>query len=101
MSRIGWIAAALILVGCSANSAPTTTPLPSATPTLARSSATSALLSSPPATSRPEPAQSVARTAAAGVPAFDHVYLIVMENHEYGSIVGSSDAPYINSLIAS
>ena len=39
--------------------------------------------------------------AAAGIPAFDHIYLIVMENREYGSIVGSSDAPYINSLIAS
>ena len=38
---------------------------------------------------------------AGGVPAFDHVYLIVMENREYGSIVGNSDdAPYINSLIA-
>jgi acid phosphatase len=36
---------------------------------------------------------------SATVPAFAHVYLIVMENHEYGSIVGSSYAPYINSLI--
>jgi acid phosphatase len=33
------------------------------------------------------------------VPAFRHIYLIVMENHEYGSIVGSSRAPYLNSLI--
>lgn len=39
--------------------------------------------------------------AAGGIPAFEHVYLIVMENREYGSIVGNSDAPYINSLIAS
>jgi phosphatidylinositol-3-phosphatase len=36
-----------------------------------------------------------------GVPAFSHVYVIIMENHEYSSIVGSSSAPYINSLIAS
>jgi hypothetical protein len=35
-----------------------------------------------------------------GVPEFEHVYLIVMENHAYGSIVGSPDAPYINSLIS-
>jgi len=35
----------------------------------------------------------------AAVPSFSHVYLIVMENHEYGSIVGSTHAPYINSLI--
>jgi acid phosphatase len=39
--------------------------------------------------------------APGGIPAFDHVYLIVMENREYGSIVSDSDAPYINSLIAS
>ncbi|MGH9418713.1 MAG: alkaline phosphatase family protein, partial [Thermoanaerobaculia bacterium] len=34
------------------------------------------------------------------VPAFEHVYLIVMENHEYGTIVGNTNAPYLNSLIA-
>jgi acid phosphatase len=34
------------------------------------------------------------------VPDFNHVYVIVMENKEYGSIVGSSAAPYLNSLIA-
>ena len=34
------------------------------------------------------------------VPAFSHVYLIVMENHSYESIVGNASAPYINSLIA-
>lgn len=36
---------------------------------------------------------------SSAVPVFDHVYLIVMENKEYGSIVGSSSAPYANSLI--
>ena len=41
-----------------------------------------------------------AAPAAAGVPAFDHVYLIIMENREFGSIVGSPSAPYINSLIS-
>ena len=33
---------------------------------------------------------------AGGPPA--HVALIVMENHEYGDIIGSHSAPYINSL---
>lgn len=34
-----------------------------------------------------------------GPPAsYEHVVWIVMENHGYGSIVGSKDAPYINSL---
>jgi hypothetical protein len=36
---------------------------------------------------------------AATVPRIAHVFVIVMENKEYGSIVGSSSAPYINSLI--
>jgi hypothetical protein len=36
----------------------------------------------------------------AGLPAFRHVYLVVMENREFGSIVGDASAPYINSLIA-
>jgi hypothetical protein len=34
------------------------------------------------------------------VPAFTHIYLIVMENKAYGSIVGSRYAPYEASLIA-
>ncbi|MCL4505021.1 MAG: alkaline phosphatase family protein [Chloroflexi bacterium] len=34
------------------------------------------------------------------VPAFSRIYLIVMENHSYESIVGNASAPYINSLIA-
>jgi hypothetical protein len=34
------------------------------------------------------------------VPDFRHVYVIVMENKEYSSIVASSSAPYLNSLIA-
>ena len=36
---------------------------------------------------------------ASGVPPLDHVFVIVMENTAYSSIVGSSAAPYINSLI--
>ncbi len=30
----------------------------------------------------------------------EHVWWIVMENHEYGSIIGSKSAPYINGLAA-
>jgi phosphatidylinositol-3-phosphatase len=37
--------------------------------------------------------------AAALVPAFSHIYLVVMENREYGAIVGNPRAPYINALI--
>jgi acid phosphatase len=35
------------------------------------------------------------------VPAFDHIFVIVMENHSAGQVIGSADAPYINELAAS
>src|SRR5215208_3459097 len=37
-------------------------------------------------------------SAANGIPTFSHVFQIVMENKEYSSIIGSSSAPYTNSL---
>jgi acid phosphatase len=37
-------------------------------------------------------------TTTAAVPRFDHVVLIMMENRGYSSIIGSSHAPYLNSL---
>lgn len=36
----------------------------------------------------------------AAPPAYSHVIWIWMENHSYGDIIGSSQAPYINSLAA-
>jgi hypothetical protein len=38
--------------------------------------------------------------SSTGVPAFDHVVLIVMEEQSLSAIQGSASAPYINSLIA-
>ena len=35
---------------------------------------------------------------ANGVPRPDHVVIVIEENHSYGEIIGSSFAPYINSL---
>jgi hypothetical protein len=32
------------------------------------------------------------------LPSFSHVVVVVMENAEYGQIIGSKDAPYINAL---
>jgi len=29
----------------------------------------------------------------ASVRSFDHIVLVIMENHSYGEIIGSSDAP--------
>ncbi len=59
--------------------------------------------SPPPFSATPVPAtltpMAPAPTATAS-PVFSRVDVIVMENEEYGQIVGSADAPYINSLIA-
>jgi acid phosphatase len=33
-----------------------------------------------------------------GLPAFSHVFTILLENKEYSQVIGSSAAPYINSL---
>src|SRR5579871_5492498 len=33
-----------------------------------------------------------------GVPEFDHVYIIMMENHSTPDIIGDPNAPFINSL---
>lgn len=35
---------------------------------------------------------------AATVPTFDHIVIVIEENHGYSQIIGSSSAPYINSL---
>ena len=47
----------------------------------------------------PSPTQSPRRTGLDGMPAFGHVYLIIMENRSYSAVVDNSAAPYINSLI--
>jgi acid phosphatase len=39
-----------------------------------------------------------AARAQATVPSFSHVYIIVMENHEFSDIIGNPNAPYINQL---
>lgn len=35
-----------------------------------------------------------------GIPALDHVFVIMMENHAYGQIAGNPQAPFINSMMA-
>ena len=40
-----------------------------------------------------------ARVAAASVPAYDHIFVVMEENRDYSQIVGSSAAPYLNSLL--
>ncbi|MDQ6713178.1 MAG: alkaline phosphatase family protein [Candidatus Dormibacteraeota bacterium] len=75
-----------------------------ARPTLAPTPATASARAAATATAMPNPvAPSHAATPApalAAVPGFSHVFVIVMENHEYGSVIGRPDAPYVNSLAA-
>lgn len=65
----------------------------------------------PPAT-RPAPTSGPVQIAAtptmaaastvspSSLPQFAHIYVILMENEEYGDIIGSPQAPYLNSLAA-
>ncbi|HZQ24860.1 MAG TPA: alkaline phosphatase family protein [Terriglobales bacterium] len=39
-------------------------------------------------------------TPASGVPVFDHVVLLLEENHSYSSVIGSSSMPYLNTLVS-
>jgi hypothetical protein len=34
------------------------------------------------------------------LPSFDHIFIVIMENHGYDEIIGSAEAPYINQLAA-
>ncbi|MFE2103666.1 acid phosphatase, partial [Streptomyces sp. NPDC059468] len=36
---------------------------------------------------------------AAALPTPDHVVVVVMENHAYSQVIGSSSAPYINNTL--
>jgi acid phosphatase len=45
-----------------------------------------------------EPSPTPLPPPAETLPDFSHVFIIVMENHEYGRIIGNPSAPYLNSL---
>ena len=96
---VGALLATFALSACGGGAAPgsaaaTASPTPSE---LAGSPSSAPTLGSTASLPAPTPAPSPTGT---GVPNFRHVYVIVMENKEYSSIVGSSSAPYLNSLIA-
>ncbi|WP_323746072.1 chitosanase [Catenulispora pinisilvae] len=50
-------------------------------------------------TAAARPSSASASVSATGLPVYDHVVLVTEENKYYDDIVGSSNAPYINSLI--
>ncbi len=80
--------------GSTGTPTPTPTPAPTQAPT---PTPTPAPTQAP--TPTPTPTPTTPPPSGSGVPGFDHVYVIVMENKEYGSVVGSSSAPYLNQLI--
>src|SRR5947209_3370097 len=75
----------LVFAGCgSVQSASVSNPVPTPTPT-------------PSPTPVPSPSPSPTPTA---IPAADHVFLIVLENHAFSQVIGSPFMPYLNSLAA-
>jgi hypothetical protein len=90
------LALVAIAAACACAPGPATV---SAPPIAAPSSSTATSVSALPASTSAAPASAPAASPG-GVPAYRHVYLIVMENQEYGAIVGSPAAPYLNGLIA-
>ena len=46
-------------------------------------------------------AQDAPLHAGSGVPRYQHIFVIMMENHSYDQIIGNSDAPAINALAQS
>jgi len=74
---------------------PTPSPAPGHSPTPAHTAAVAPTSAAPARTTAPP---TTAAAPASGLPNFSHVVVIVMENEEYSSVIGASDAPYINSL---
>jgi phosphatidylinositol-3-phosphatase len=73
-------------VGASSSSGTSSTPSSSPTPTPTPSPTPSA---TPSPTPTPTPTT---------IPAADHVFLILLENHEFNQVIGSPFMPYLNSL---
>ncbi len=101
----GVLAALLAAGGCS----PPPPGHPSAAPVSAPAAASPSVPAIPTAAASAVPsasgtaAPSASGTAVSPAPAppgFAHIYLVILENKEYGSIVGSAAAPYLNSLAA-
>jgi hypothetical protein len=38
-------------------------------------------------------------TVPSGIPHLDHVFVIMMENHSFGQVIGNPTMPYVNSLV--
>jgi phosphatidylinositol-3-phosphatase len=97
---IAALAACLALAGCSGHPAQrpvAATPTPPSTSTPAPGPS-SVPAPGPPSTAAPSATR--APSATGGVPRFAHVVIAVFENHGYGRVIGSTEAPYLNQLAA-
>jgi hypothetical protein len=84
-----------------ARSTPTPTPTVTAAPTQTATPTATATASPTPAPTRATPATPSKPSTPPGTPrkaSLDHIAVIVMENHDYGQVIGSSSASYTNSL---
>ncbi len=99
----------VVLTACLPTATPTEPPIPpthtftpippTRTPQPPTATATSTPSDTATSTYTPTPtATNTSTPTPALVPAFDHIFIIVEENHAYSQIIGSSSAPYINSL---
>ncbi|MGI8879356.1 MAG: alkaline phosphatase family protein [Jatrophihabitans sp.] len=86
----GVLGGLLLLVACDAGKGATH----GSTPAI-RTSATQSTIGPGPGQPTSSPA-----SPADGVPRFDHIVVVVVENHAYGQVIGASQAPFLNSLAA-
>jgi hypothetical protein len=91
--------ASCLLSACSVGAASATSTRPSGTPRAATSSraGTAPASSTSPEHRGGEVSSPCGRLSKA--PTYRHIIWILMENNSYGAIVGSSQAPYLNSLL--
>jgi len=82
--------AAVLAAGCDGGA-----PRPAANAPPAASRTAAAPTSAPGAATSPA---SGSATSAGAVPRFDHIVVVVLENHAFTQIIGRSSAPYLNSL---
>jgi acid phosphatase len=80
------------------SSAPSPSPTPTAAPTTAPTPRPTPKPTPKPA---PKPTPPPSGLPATGANSYEHVFVVVFENHGYGSIVGSGAAPNFNRLIRS
>ncbi|HTG40451.1 MAG TPA: alkaline phosphatase family protein [Methylomirabilota bacterium] len=81
--------------GSSVDSSPSAVASPTAT---AKATSAPTAKPTPKPTTKPTPKPTPAPPAAGAWPKIGHIYEIVLENKEIGSVIGDSSAPYINSL---